>query len=192
MRLGRRRGSLRKSRDLSSGVPLAAARATSAIPLVAKPLGGADVRVTTRSGLLVRAALVVVLTIGTWVGGAGTAYAQNDPNPGALTFTGGLDFPKPVLLPRHPPGERCRSDDVAVRRPRHRPLLRTTAVSRARRSTSASGTACTRVSSAATARARSCTTSWISIRRSRSALAAASASDDISRGTRVRTTCSKA
>jgi len=51
------------------------------------------VRVTTRSGLLVRVALVVVLTIGTWVGGAGTAYAQNDPNPGALTFTGGLDFP---------------------------------------------------------------------------------------------------
>jgi hypothetical protein len=76
-----------------SGVSLAAARATSAIPLVAKPPGGVDVRVTTRSGLLVRAAVVVLLTIGTWAGGTGTAYAQNDPNPGALTFTGGVDFP---------------------------------------------------------------------------------------------------
>ena len=37
--------------------------------------------------------MVVVLTIGTWVGAAGTAYAQNDPNPGALTFTGGFDLP---------------------------------------------------------------------------------------------------
>jgi hypothetical protein len=27
------------------------------------------------------------------VGAAGTAFAQTDPNPGALTFTGGLDFP---------------------------------------------------------------------------------------------------
>jgi hypothetical protein len=75
------------------GVSLAAARATSAIPLMAKPLGGVDVRVTTRSGLLVRAAAVVLLTVGTWAGGTGTAYAQNDPNPGALTFTGGVDFP---------------------------------------------------------------------------------------------------
>ena len=50
-------------------------------------------RLTTTSGLLLRAVLVVVLTIGTWMGAAGTAYAQNDPNPGALTFTGGLDFP---------------------------------------------------------------------------------------------------
>ena len=50
-------------------------------------------RVTTTSGLLLRAVLVVVLTIGTWMGAAGTAYAQTDPNPGALTFTGGLDFP---------------------------------------------------------------------------------------------------
>ena len=37
--------------------------------------------------------MVVVLTIGTWVGTGGTAYAQNDPNPGALTFTGGFDLP---------------------------------------------------------------------------------------------------
>jgi hypothetical protein len=50
------------------------------------------VRVTT-SGLWLRSVLVVTLTIGTWMGAAGTAYAQNDPNPGALTFTGGLDFP---------------------------------------------------------------------------------------------------
>lgn len=50
-------------------------------------------RVTTTSGLWLRSVLVVTLTIGTWMGAAGTAYAQNDPNPGALTFTGGLDFP---------------------------------------------------------------------------------------------------
>jgi len=37
--------------------------------------------------------MVVVLTVGTWVGAAGTAYAQSDPNPGALTFTGGFDLP---------------------------------------------------------------------------------------------------
>ena len=34
----------------------------------------------------------------------GNCYAQNDPNPGALTFTGGTRLPDPVLLPRHPPG----------------------------------------------------------------------------------------
>ena len=50
-------------------------------------------RVTTTSGLWLRSVLVVTLTIGTWMGAAGTAYAQNDPNSGALTFTGGLDFP---------------------------------------------------------------------------------------------------
>jgi hypothetical protein len=37
--------------------------------------------------------MVVLLTIATWVGGTGTAYAQNDPNPGALTFTGSFDVP---------------------------------------------------------------------------------------------------
>jgi hypothetical protein len=37
--------------------------------------------------------MAVVLTVGIWVGAAGTAYAQNDPNPGALTFTGGFDLP---------------------------------------------------------------------------------------------------
>jgi hypothetical protein len=77
----------------SSGVSLAPGRATSAIPQVAKPLGGVDVRVTTRSGVLIRAAMVGLLTVTTWAGAAGTAFAQNDPNPGALTFTGGLDFP---------------------------------------------------------------------------------------------------
>ena len=76
-----------------SGVPLAPGGATSAIPLVAKPPGGADVRVTTTSGVLVRAAIVGLLTVATWAGAAGTAFAQNDPNPGALTFTGGLDVP---------------------------------------------------------------------------------------------------
>jgi len=51
------------------------------------------VRVTTRSGFLVRAAIVGLFTVATLAGSAGTAFAQNDPNPGALTFTGGLDFP---------------------------------------------------------------------------------------------------
>jgi hypothetical protein len=51
------------------------------------------VRVTTRSGFPIRAAIVGLLTVATWAGAAGTAFAQNDPNPGALTFTGGLDFP---------------------------------------------------------------------------------------------------
>jgi hypothetical protein len=76
-----------------SGVSLAPAGPTSAIPQVAKPPGGVDVRVTTRSAFLVRTAIVALLTVTTWAGAAGTAFAQNDPNPGALTFTGGLDFP---------------------------------------------------------------------------------------------------
>lgn len=53
-------------------------------------------RVTTKAGFLVRAAIVGIFTLVTVAGSAGTAFAQNDPNdpnPGALTFTGGLDFP---------------------------------------------------------------------------------------------------
>jgi hypothetical protein len=51
------------------------------------------VRVTTRSGLVGRAVVAVVLTVVTWAGATGTAYAQDDPNPGALTFTGSFDIP---------------------------------------------------------------------------------------------------
>jgi hypothetical protein len=75
------------------GVSLAPGGATSAIPQVAKPPGGVDVRVTTTTGFLVRAAIVGLLTVATWAGATGTAFAQNDPNPGALTFTGGFDIP---------------------------------------------------------------------------------------------------
>ena len=133
-------------------------------------------RVTTRSGLLVRACIGRCSNnrdMGRW---GGNCVCPERSEPWRVDLHGRTRLPEPVLLPRHPPGDRCRSDDVAVRRPRHRPLLGTTAVSRARRSTSASGTACTRAARAATARARSCTTNWISIRRSRSVLAAASAS----------------
>jgi hypothetical protein len=37
--------------------------------------------------------VAIVLTVATWAGATGTAYAQNDPNPGALTFTGSFDVP---------------------------------------------------------------------------------------------------
>ncbi len=47
-------------------------------------------RVTTRSSVWLRTAICAVVAT---VGAANTVYAQNDPNPGALTITAGLDAP---------------------------------------------------------------------------------------------------
>ena len=50
-------------------------------------------RVTTRSSVWLRTVIFAAVTAVTSLGAAGTAYAQNDPNPGALTLTAGLDVP---------------------------------------------------------------------------------------------------
>ena len=81
-----------------SGVSLAPWRAALlAIPQVAKPLGGADVRGDDSRYIWTwraESAGSGVLTVGTWMARARCQrHAQNDPNPGALTFTGGFDFP---------------------------------------------------------------------------------------------------
>jgi hypothetical protein len=51
------------------------------------------VRVTTRSSVWLRTVIFAAVTALTSIGAAGTAYAQSDPNPGALTLTAGLDVP---------------------------------------------------------------------------------------------------
>ena len=50
------------------------------------------------------------------------AQGSTDPNPGALTFTGGFDFVERVSVPRHPAG-RHRRHHVALRRPGLRAAL---------------------------------------------------------------------